>query len=72
MGEVPNHLRAISWMDGANGQMKTITDEKLLDEDEKFKVSIANGKVYRIPTRHQIFGDSVDDGRIVNSSLTKF
>ena len=39
VGEVPNHLRAISWMDGANGQMKTITDEKSLDEDEKFKLT---------------------------------
>ena len=39
VSEVPNHLRAISWMDGANGQMKTITDEKSLNEDETFKLT---------------------------------
>ena len=36
--DVPNSLSAVSWMDGANGQLKKITCEKNLEFEKKRKV----------------------------------
>ena len=38
-GPVPDHLRAIAWMDGAHGQMKLITSEENLKEEEEMKIT---------------------------------
>ena len=37
---VPDSLRAVSWMDGANGQIKEITKEERLKEEEDLKISV--------------------------------
>ena len=36
--EIPDFLTAVSWMDGANGQIKKITSVESLREDEKQKI----------------------------------
>lgn len=36
--EVPSHLTAVSWMDGANGQLKKITSERSIEFEGKRKV----------------------------------
>ena len=37
--EIPEHLRAVGWMDGANGQLKEITKEERLKEEDELKIS---------------------------------
>jgi len=47
IGEVPDSLRAVSWMDGANGQMSLTTSEDSLDKDSERNIRLCKHSAAR-------------------------
>ena len=48
IGPVPDHLAAVSWMDGAHGQIKQITSEENLKKEAEIKIILGNTQLLEL------------------------
>jgi hypothetical protein len=48
--DVPDHLRAVSWQDGCNGQLKLVTSKESLNKDEKRNIVACKQSTSRTTT----------------------
>ena len=44
---IPDNLRCVSWLDGANAQLKLLTSEQMLEIENKLKISICKHSAAR-------------------------